>query len=189
MTKGCKAGCLFTAGQGRYENVKAGRMRRTYQFLLRQDEFMLQLAKEIAKLVVKANEQGMIPAVRLNGTSDIAYEDIAIGDYPNIFAMFPNVAFYDYTKRYDRLEKCKSIRNYHLTFSRAETKLSHAQSLNALANGYPVTVVFRDALPKTWNGHAVIDGDKHDFRVWDSGVVVGLKAKGKAINDDTGFVV
>ena len=189
MTKGCQAACLYTAGQGIYKNVQSGRMRRTLQFVYRQDEFMAALVKDIKKLVILAEKSGMIAAIRLNGTSDIAYEGIPVGDYPNIFAMFPNVAFYDYTKRYDRLEKCATIRNYHLTFSRAETTLSDSQALKALSNGYPVTVVFRNGLPKKWNGYSVIDGDKHDFRVWDSGVVVGLKAKGKAIKDTSGFVV
>jgi len=189
MTRGCKAACLFTAGQGKYPNVKAGRMRRTYQFIYRQDEFMVQLAKEIKALSVKAKKLGLIAAVRLNGTSDIAYENIAIGDYANIFAMFPNVAFYDYTKVYKRLNACATIRNYHLTFSRAETKLSNTQAIRALNNGHPVTVVFRGSLPETWQGYQVIDGDEHDFRVWDSGVVVGLKAKGDAIKDTSGFVV
>jgi len=189
LTKGCKASCLYTAGQGKYPNVKAGRMRRTYQFIYRQDEFMAALAKDIAKVIVKAKKLDMIAAIRLNGTSDIAYEDIPVLGHKNIFAMFPSVAFYDYTKRYDRLEKCATIRNYHLTFSRAETSLSDSQALAALANGYPVTVVFRSGLPKQWNGYQVIDGDIHDFRVWDSGFVVGLKAKGDAITDKSGFVV
>ena len=189
MSRGCKAACLYTAGQGKYPNVKAGRMRRTYQFIYRNDEFMRQLAYEINKLVVKANKLGLIPAVRLNGTSDIDYENITIDSFPNIFAMFPSVAFYDYTKRYNRLSDCANIANYHLTFSRAETKLSNKHSLRALRSGHPVTVVFRNALPDTWNGYTVIDGDEHDFRVWDSGVVVGLKAKGDAIKDTSGFVV
>lgn len=150
---------------------------------------MVQLSKEITRLIAKAKAQDLIPAVRLNGTSDIDWENIPVGDHPNIFAAFPSVAFYDYTKRFNRLADTSGIRNYHLTFSRAETKLSNAQALNALKLGYPVTVVFKDDLPDHWQGYQVIDGDKHDFRVWDSGVVVGLKAKGKAINDDTGFVV
>lgn len=189
MTKGCKASCLFTAGQGVYENVKAGRLRRTYQFLFRQDEFMVQLSKEIERLVSKAKAKGLIAAVRLNGTSDIDWENIPVGDHDNIFSKYPNVAFYDYTKRFNRLVATADIRNYHLTFSRAETKLSNAQALNALKLGYPVTVVFKDILPDNWQGYQVIDGDLHDFRVWDSGVVVGLKAKGKARYDTSGFVV
>lgn len=178
MTKGCSASCLFSAGCGRYNNVKIGRMRRTYQFIFRTDEFMARLVVEIEKLIKKAHKIGAIPAVRLNGTSDIDYENIPVDGYENIFKRFPDIAFYDYTKRYDRLTKCISIPNYRLTFSRAETKLSNIQAIKALKSGFPVTVVFANSLPDTWNGFRVIDGDKHDFRFWDSGVVVGLKLKG-----------
>jgi hypothetical protein len=46
------------------------------------------------------------------------------------------------------------------------------------------------ALPKAWQGKAVIDGDEHDARYDDpQGVIVGLRAKGQAIKDTTGFVV
>jgi hypothetical protein len=46
------------------------------------------------------------------------------------------------------------------------------------------------ALPKAWQGKTVIDGDEHDARYDDpQGVIVGLRAKGQAINDTTGFVV
>jgi hypothetical protein len=120
----------------------------------------------------------MIPAIRLNGMSDIAWETIPVDGYANIFERFPNVAFYDYTKRFARLTSCAGINNYHLTFSRAETKLSQYQADQALAMGIPVTVVFEKQLPKTYNGKNVIDGDKHDYRVWDSGNVIGLKFKG-----------
>jgi hypothetical protein len=35
----------------------------------------------------------------------------------------------------------------------------------------------------------VIDGDEHDYRpADDKGVIVGLRAKGKAIKDKSGFV-
>jgi hypothetical protein len=159
MSKGCQAACLFKAGCGRYTMVRVGRMRRTYQYLFRQTEFLAQLVKEIGSLVRKAAKLGMIPAIRLNGMSDIAWETIPVDGYANIFERFPNVAFYDYTKRFARLTSCAGINNYHLTFS-------------------PVTVVFKKQLPKTYKGKNVIDGDKHDYRVWDSGNVIGLKFKG-----------
>jgi hypothetical protein len=176
MSKGCQAACLFKAGCGRYTMVRVGRMRRTYQYLFRQTEFLAQLVKEIGSLVRKAAKLGMIPAIRLNGMSDIAWETIPVDGYANIFERFPNVAFYDYTKRFDRLQL--DIKNYHLTFSRSETKLSQKQADQALAMGIPVTVVFKKQLPKTYKGKNVIDGDKHDYRVWDSGNVIGLKFKG-----------
>lgn len=44
-------------------------------------------------------------------------------------------------------------------------------------------------LPATYNGIPVIDGDVSDFRPVDpSGVIVGLRAKGAAIHDSSGFV-
>ncbi len=66
-----------------------------------------------------------------------------------------------------------------------------------LQQGFNVTVVFAvkkgEPLPKTWNGYRVIDGDIHDLRFLDpEGVVVGLRAKGRAKKTTpvtNGFVV
>jgi hypothetical protein len=58
-----------------------------------------------------------------------------------------------------------------------------------LSAGGNVAVVF-DELPTHWKGFKVIDGDENDLRYMDErGVVVGLKAKGKAKKDTIGFVV
>jgi hypothetical protein len=47
-----------------------------------------------------------------------------------------------------------------------------------------------DEVPKTWEGMEVISGDEHDLRFKDPrGKIVGLEAKGKAKQDDSGFVV
>ena len=55
---------------------------------------------------------------------------------------------------------------------------------------YNKAVVFMDALPSMFKGLKVIDGDKHDMRFLDkTNSVVGLLAKGKAKQDDTGFVI
>ena len=41
--------------------------------------------------------------------------------------------------------------------------------------------VFKDKLPKKFQGRRVIDGDQHDLRFLDpAGVIVGLIAKGSA---------
>jgi hypothetical protein len=58
-----------------------------------------------------------------------------------------------------------------------------------IAAGGNVAVVFNE-LPETYLGKPVINGDESDLRFLDpKGVIVGLKAKGKAIKDDSGFVV
>ena len=65
----------------------------------------------------------------------------------------------------------------------------------ALEAGGTVAVVFDTPkgapLPRTWNGHRVIDGRVHDYRFLDPrGVVVGLSALGKDAKADVrGFVV
>jgi hypothetical protein len=52
-------------------------------------------------------------------------------------------------------------------------------------------VVFKNKiLPRMFKGLKVIDGDTHDMRFLDEpNSVVGLKAKGKARQDKSGFVI
>jgi len=99
---------------------------------------------------------------------------------------YPEMVWYDYTKW--PLEKRPSTPNYHLTFSRSEeTTLEQIQY--SLDGGRNVAVVF-DRVPTEWEGWTVIDGDADDMRWLDPvGVIVGLKAKGAARKDITGFVV
>jgi hypothetical protein len=53
-----------------------------------------------------------------------------------------------------------------------------------------VAVVFRGKMPDSFLGRKVIDGDENDLRFLDKKkVVVGLKAKGKARKDNSGFIV
>ena len=195
-TVGCSASCLFTAGQGRFPNVKQGRMRRTYQFFHRQNEFMETLMVEVSKYRAVVEREGKQLAVRLNGTSDIAYEDIIIpATGYNIFQTFSDIQFYDYTKVDERLAYIVGQDNYNATFSRAETSTNHDAVQLAMSMGVNVTVVFRDELPPVYMGLPVVDGDRHDIRFQDSinsngkSVVIGLLAKGDAKKDTTGFVV
>ena len=194
-TPGCTAACLYTAGHGAMSNVQRGRIRRTLQFVLRRDEFMAQLVKEIASVVELSVKEDMFPAIRLNGTSDVAYEDIPVTRdgvaYQHIFAAFQDVQFYDYTKVYTRLEAISKISNYHVTFSLAETEVSRRGAIIALDLGFSVAAVFEE-LPERFMGHEVIDGDETDVRFWDDSdgaVIVGLLPKGRAKKDKSGFVI
>ena len=159
---GCIAACLHTAGNPLYMDAKE-----------------------------KAHMQA---GIRLNATSDIPFERVRVVvngvTFANVMQAFPNVEFYDYTKQTKRALAWASNAmpvNYHLTFSKAENNDDAvAQVLNAGGN---VAVVF-DKLPETYLGKPVINGDEHDFRPLDpKGVVVGLKAKGDAKGDKSGFVV
>lgn len=195
-TEGCANSCLFTSGRGRMSNVIIGRLNKTEYFLRDRNNFMLQLADELGRNVKKYNEYNV--CVRLNGTSDIPYENIPVGEYKNIMEMYPNVQFYDYTKVYSRLEK-ELPSNYHLTFSRAETLKNKIETEKALNLGFNVSAVFAvkdsNELPNEYKGFKVVDGDLHDLTFLhkqpkgSSAVILGLKAKGVAKNDTTGFVI
>ena len=146
--------------------------------------FLSSLAYDIETLRRKAIKRGLKPACRVNGTSDIPKLAHAMAE------MFPDVMFYDYTKIPQPWKRERA--NYKLTFSHSETNLQDC--LDALAHGVNVAVVFGikkgHALPETWNGYEVVNGDESDLRFTDKrGVVVGLYAKGAAKNDCSGFVV
>jgi hypothetical protein len=185
-TKGCEASCLNTAGHGAKNSVQVARIGRTIEFFENRVQFFTQLRDEIAKAERKAKKLGKQLIMRLNGTSDIRWEIYKVYNGNNIFQEFPNVIFYDYTKIPNR--RIDGIPNYSLTFSRAESNQKYTEL--AINNGFNAAVVFRDTLPTTWNGIPVIDGDIDDLRFLDpKNVIVGLKAKGKAKKDTTGFVI
>lgn len=186
----CLDACLNTAGRGGIikkgettNTIQKARLRKTLAFFNETETFMLQLAKEIGSIVKLANKHGLTPAIRLNGTSDIRWENEKVGNFANLMEMFPNVIFYDYTKLANRRNLPP---NYRLTFSLSESNDVSAEQ--ALSAGMNVAVVFRN-LPPTFMGRPVIDGDVSDLRFLDPmGVIVGLKAKGKAKKDTSGFV-
>ena len=102
-----------------------------------------------------------------------------------------DVQFYDYTKVIKRAYM-ELPANYHITLSYSEADMDYADKVHqaVLDTGVNMAVVFRDELPETFRGLRVIDGDKDDLRFLDpKGVVVGLKAKGRAKHDDSGFVI
>jgi hypothetical protein len=186
-SEGCKAACLNSAGRGRFTSIQESRLRKSLYFILFKNEFMSHLEKEIAKLEKKATKNGKRLVLRLNGTSDIVWESIKLADGRNIMERFDMVQFYDYTKIIARLEKKQLPSNYYVIFSASESNDSNWAK--ALTLGYNVAMVFNE-IPTQYKTHNVINGDLHDFRFKDNqrGVIVGLKAKGKAKKDTSGFV-
>lgn len=193
---GCTAGCLNMAGRGGIggpdNQIQRARVRRTRQFHADRAAFLAQIVREIQALEKHAAKRDAVPAVRLNGTSDIAWERVPVTvagvTHVNLMALFPNVRFYDYTKLPGR---ANLPTNYHVTFSLSED--NDRTALKAVARSQNVAVVMGvrkgRPLPATWGGLPVIDGDAHDFRFLDPrGCVVGLRAKGPAIGDGSGFV-
>jgi len=181
--RGCRRACLYTAGRGQFDSVKESRIRKTRWLFDDRGGFIDQLCDDIAALVRKAYRQGMGPAVRLNGTSDIPWYSPEFG---NIMARFPSVQFYDYTRSSRRVRTVKRP-NYYLLLSRGIC--NEAACKRTLAAGHNVAVIF-EKIPQTHWGYPVLTGDDSDLRFLDpSPAVVGLSAKGDARRDTTGFVV
>lgn len=192
-TANCDVACLFSAGRGAFSSVQTARINKTVWFFTERNSFMQQLVVDITKLVNKATKQGLKPLVRLNGTSDIRWETVGFTDvngieYVNIFAAFPEVQFYDYTKDANRRDLPA---NYDLTFSYSGVEGFQPFVAKALKKQMRIAVVFRKEqdIPTTFMGIPVVSGDNSDVRHLDDKVIVGLYAKGKAKLDTTGFVV
>ena len=187
--------CLYTAGRGRFTNTQNARISKTNLFFDDRAEFMAILADNIAAIIRKAKREGLQPAIRLNGTSDIAWEKISVvvaGErFRNVMTAFPTVQFYDYTKIAGR-KAAIALPNYHLTFSLAEDNDNDA--FTAIREGYNLAVVMNlkkgDDKPVQWADYPVVDGDVSDVRFLDpkGGHVVALTAKGEARKDTSGFV-
>ncbi len=208
-TDGCIAACLGrTAGRMRFDSVHKAQRRRTRDLWHHTPIFLRLLSDEIAAHARKADRLGLLPAVRLNGTSDLNWraERFLIGG-KSLMEIHRNVRFYDYTKnpksaRESAIERLRvwggdlDGPHYHRTYSVSERdradNLATAQDI--LRCGGNVAIVFRDRIPGIANlngqGFPVVSGDSHDCTfLHREGYVIGLMAKGKEAKTDTsGFV-
>jgi len=188
---GCEQACLYTAGRGAFSNVQQARINKTNRFFDDRENFMLDLEYSINTLVRKAKREGLTPLVRLNGTSDITFENIEFLGFNNVFNAFPEVQFYDYTK----LPTRKNLPpNYDLTFSYSGVATYQSAVKKALANDKlaRIAVVFDkvENIPLKFMNRYVVSGDNSDVRHLDNrNSIVALYAKGKAKQDTSGFVV
>lgn len=190
---GCRNACLVSAGRAAFTpGIGMSRAARTQFFHADRESFMALLLKEIQGVVNKARKTGQIPAIRLNGTSDINWSNV-VHDGKTVFEHFPDVQFYDYTKSPSILRAAAGEDNWSVVGSYSEASDQYKELIKAASKKYNanLSVVFRTKkMPETFMGRKVINGDETDLRFLDEeGVIVGLSAKGQAKHDATGFVV
>jgi hypothetical protein len=166
----CKKICLHFAGNPVYMNNKqAARVRRTLAFAADSQRFVQLIVCAILDKINK--NKGEPIALRLNGTSDIAWENVDFTVTPefaafcrvkfgyvvpmgkrNIFELFKviealypavSVTFYDYTKIKRNWAECERL-GYHLTVSYdgADNIANHKIVASALSAGVNVAAAF-----------------------------------------------
>ena len=195
---GCRAGCLGPHS-GRallFQMITQARIRKTDLYFSDRQVFCEMLVKDMIRLSNRAMKKGIKIQVRLNGTSDLDFFPILKNRTGIDITTLPGLSFYDYTKMLGKFKKYQGT-DYKLTFSRSEE--NEKECIEAIKYG-PVAVVFDTKkgqdLPSVYsfdnvNYYPVIDGDKADDLMVNlgSGFILGLRAKGKAKDDQTGFVV
>jgi len=179
---GCMVPCLVEQGRGVFPNVREARQTKAQFFHDDQAAFLDQLHRELNNFAKLCHRNGERGAVRLNVFSDVCWERYGI---PQAHS---ELLFVDYCKQVGRLGKTPE--NYKLIFSYSGRRQYHNQNRRAFRTNYPVAVVFRGGLPRMFRGRLVIDGDRDDIaNAYAIGQIVGLRAKGSARQDCSGFVV
>lgn len=193
-TPECRRGCLSTSGRAAMDinsgqnRIMNARIKKTKLFIDHQDFFMDWVIQEISRYYKQAQNKGHEFSIRLNGTSDINWVEIKRNG-KNLFELFPDVQFYDYTKDPSRFWTLPE--NYHLTFSYSGRNTVICEKL--LAKGYNIAVVFNvkneSELPKKFMGYPVFNGDLSDLRsADDKGIIIGLKWKNIANKEDNEII-
>lgn len=187
-SQGCAAACLSRSGQSGMPSAQRAQAVRTAFLLSHPDAAGLLIGAELRAALRRHGQINL----RLNTTSDIRWELIA----PDMVAALSaaGVLMYDYTA-WAPADRAPSA-DYALTYSAKEpAHTPDAYLAGILADGGNVAMPFDtprgQALPDSWHGHRVIDGDKSDERRNDPrGVVVGLRAKGHEWkrNNVAGFI-
>jgi len=181
---GCAAACLYSAGRGKFSNVQQSRINKANYYVYDRFNFLAQLSDEIDAINKKAEKQNKKVAIRLNGTSDLPFYEMLNADKRN----WKQIIFYDYTKIPKKAIKHLQSPNYHVCFSLNEENRDDAFEL--LKHGVNIAAVFKGELPTTYKGFEVVDADQHDMTMcFNSGKILGLRAKGDAKKDTTGFVI
>ena len=157
--------------------VKRSRLWKAALYLGARDLWRELLRAEVRSFARTAERAGLRPVVRVDGSTDT-------GEGARLVERFPSVAFYDYSKVPTRALEHAGDPSYRVTFSYSGQ--NGMDALLVLAAGASVAVVFStskgQALPETWQGFPVVDGDLTDLRFLDptGGVVVGLRFKAAA---------
>lgn len=202
---GCVGACLgMYSGRGQFDKTRLARIRRTRRLFdpEKRTEFLQELEDDIQRIEREAQERGMQPGIRLNGTSDIDWRKRQYWHgNASFFDRHPNIQFYDYTKDPNLMQAYLDAKrgmggdfpkNLHVTYSfnGFDDWARYKQFLDRGGNvALAMRIKHNEPKPLRWDGYRVVDGDVSDVRFLDDkeqegerGVVVMLSAKGRSYN-------
>jgi len=138
----CAKVCLTHTGRMQSNQAQHARIRRTLYWWLFPEEFLNSLSAEMHFLRGEAQRAGLAPALRLNITSDIAWEQA-----PSLQAE-TGITFYDYTKLPWAARNPRPP-DWHLLFSLSEAQGSLKRAFEWLDRGGNVAVVIGQEIPES----------------------------------------
>lgn len=163
-TKHCAATCLHTAGNvGALMDKTMARLRKSWFIALDRDRAFAQIVnqienkkQEVDDFNRKSKDEHKQMIIRLNGTSDLIWRVLVGKDGRNLFDMFPDIVFYDYSKDQNEMDHFirgeiideegnnlgKFPSNYHLTLSYGGPGGNVASYRNTLIAGENLAVPF-----------------------------------------------
>ena len=180
----CFDPCIKESGLAQvFKSINEARQRKTDWFLEDLEGFLIRYKQELTNLIKLAKKHGKKPVVRSNVFSDVAWEELGIPQ------AFPEIFWYDYTKRAARIGNTPD--NYELMFSYSGAPLYQKQVEIALQTDVPIAVVFKNGMPKEFLDREFINGDKSDLaNLKARNKVVGLKLKGnEAKKSNSPFII
>lgn len=198
----CKAFCLAKSGRNKFGKIESesvidtARRLGTELWLYNRQAFLKMLCCEIEQAKRKAEKQGLRLIVRLNGTSDLAYQGFKDKDGKHLPELFPDVQFVEYTKVAHYID-CNKWSNVDYTLSYSGASAADCRKVLEMGTARVAVVFASKELPKTFAGYPVVDGDLSDVRCDEpKGVIVGLRYKrtradviAKRAYPDTPFVI
>lgn len=200
-TEGCAKACLFNTGRNsmkskgeKISRSNKSQFLKTVLFFANRPFFMDWIFDEVTAIVRKAERENKIPAIRLNGTSDITIDNFKNTKGEFILDVFSNVQFYDYTK-VPRQLKFATYPNYDVTFSFGGMQ-NIFEVFEQVKRGTRISVPFvkvNGKFPETFLGLPVIDGDETDLTfLAPENAIYGLKVKlpiGKKLDESNDFFI
>ena len=184
-TKGCRKHCLVHAGRGGAPGVIKGRMARTVLAVEYPQEFVVLLHRDLQRIKARDKKNGTRSWVRLNATSDIAYEDTRV----RTIMSDSGLMFADYTKATPDQRPEPFVRHYTLARSVWPGRDSVTEAVALMRSGHHVSMVVDDLTPlrqleDTMAGWYWVEADKTDEWMLNPEPIIGvLTPKGSLKND------